>query len=162
MRTPRRACAVASDRDSVDEQALLEHSGNTDRNAAPSPGADRRSGAWRSRQGRLHDAPQWRQLADLRYLPRRRHQRSGDSPLGIRHHLKERRASGPIAALNRKADILTRTSARANRWSPLEKGRALRALSFDFGTDFVAGAISLTGRFRREGFTYQWPLNMCS
>jgi hypothetical protein len=36
MRTPRRACAVASDRDSRRRarQALLEHSRNTDRNAA--------------------------------------------------------------------------------------------------------------------------------
>jgi len=30
--------------------------------------------------------PQWRELADLRHLPRRRDQRSGDPPLRIRRH----------------------------------------------------------------------------
>jgi phospholipid transport system substrate-binding protein len=40
---------------------------------------------------KLHDAPQWRQLADLRHLSRRRNQRGGDPALRIRRHPEDGR-----------------------------------------------------------------------
>ena len=52
-----------------------------------------RQGQWRAGQGRLHDAPQRRWLADLRHLPRRRDQRGGDPPLRIRRDPAEPTAS---------------------------------------------------------------------
>jgi hypothetical protein len=46
-------------------------------------------------QRRLHDAPQWRQLADLRHLSRRRDQRGGDPPLRICRDPEEPRHRRP-------------------------------------------------------------------
>ena len=73
-----------------------------------------RQGQRRAGQGRLHDAPQRRWLADLRHLPRRRDQRGGDPPFRIRRHPANDGVDGLIAALNRKADMLTGTTAKAD------------------------------------------------
>ena len=53
------------------------------------------------------------ELADLRHLSRRHDQRSGDPPLGIRRHPQNAGNRRADRGLNRKADILTGTTARS-------------------------------------------------